>query len=184
MSRPLTLRMAQALKSGAPRALFAEVGHPSGTGRFWTGIGSKAWNGYTWSGSGQLGGVAPIKATSEVAIQEVVFWMAGVDADVVARLNGVVRNLQARVWLACLDNQDAVVADPYPLITAVLDYQTFEAQDDGTSVVTVVARTGFVSLERAIDEAWTPENQRLAFPTDTGLDQIPSLQNKEILLTW
>jgi len=184
VSRPLTLRMAEALKGGAPRAVFGEIGHPSGTGRFWTGVGLKSWNGHDWTGSGRMGGVAPIRATSELAIQEVVFWMAGVDDDVVARLNGDVRNLAATVWLACLDNQDNVIANPYLLINAILDYQTFEVQDDGTTLVTVIARTGFVSLERAIEEAWTPENQHLRFPTDTGCDQIPALQNKEILFTW
>jgi hypothetical protein len=184
VSRPLTMRMALALKAGAPRVVFAEIGHPSGTGRFWTGIGSKTWNGEAWSGSGQMGGVAPVKATSELAIQEIVFWMAGVDQDVVNRLNGSVRNYTATAWLACLDNQDNVVADPYQLLTAVLDYQQFKAQDDGTFIVNVIARTGFVSLERAIEEAWTPENQHALYPGDTGLDLVPTLQNKEILFEW
>jgi hypothetical protein len=184
MSRPITLRMAEALKAGAPRVVFAAVDHPSGMGRFWTGIGSKSWDGQTWTGSGRMGGVAPIRATSELAIQEVVFWMAGVDPEVAARLNGEVRNLTGDVWLACLDDRDEVIADPYPLLNAVLDYQTFDASDDLSVVVKVIARSGFVSLERAIDEAWTPENQHLRFAGDTGLDLIPSLQNKEILFTW
>jgi len=184
MSRPLTLAMAKALKGGAPRAIFAAVDHPSGIGRFWTGLGSKDWDGPTWTGSGLLGGVSPVKATSEIAIQEITFWMSGVDLDIVNRLNGDIHNLTGDVWLACLDNQDRVIADPYKLLNSVLDYQTFKLDDQGTATVFITARTGFVWLERSLDTAWTDQNQQLAYPGDTGNSLIDGLQNKDILFTW
>jgi hypothetical protein len=66
------------------------------------------------------------------------------------------------------------------LLTALLDYQSFSAQEDGTATVSIVARSGFYTLERALDEAWTPENQYLTYPLDTGLDMQPSLQNQQV----
>src|SRR5712664_637758 len=180
MSPPLTARMAESLRNRKPLALLAEIGHPSGTARFWTGIGTLSWNGFTWAGSGTLGSVAPIKHTSDLTIQEINFGLAGVDPAIVATLSDNVRNLSGKVWLACLGHGNAVVKDPFQIVDAVLDYQSFSAAEDGTVAISITARTGFYTLERALDEAWTTEEQKLTYPTDSGLDLISGLQNQTI----
>lgn len=180
MSPPMTARMAQAIKQRKPLALLAEIEHPSGTGRFWTGIGKLVWNGNTFTGSGQLGTVTPISHTSDLTIQDIQFSMVGVDPTIVAQLNDDVRNLAGRVWIACIaDGQ--VVRDPYQIVDAVLDYQSFSAGDDGTVVLSITAHTGFYTLARALDETWTSEEQKQIYPDDTGLDLIPSLQNQDLI---
>jgi hypothetical protein len=176
----LTARMAEALKSGAPRIVLVEIDHPAGVFRCWTGIGQLSWNGQVWTGIGILGQIAPVRSTNELAIQEIVFSLSGVEPESLALLEGSVRNRTGVVWLACLDEQGLVVADPLELLTALLDYQSFSAQEDGTATVSIVARSGFYTLERALDEAWTPENQYLTYPLDTGLDMQPSLQNQQV----
>lgn len=183
MAPPLTYRMAQALRARRPLALLAAIGHPAGTARFWTGIGPLQWGGYSWTGSGALGSIAPIKHTSAIAIQEINFAMSGVDPQVVAGLSDSVRNLGGQVWLACMGSNHAVVPDPYQIVDAVLDYQSLSAAADGTVSISITARTGFYTLERAIDEAWTTEEQKLTYPTDSGFDLIPSLQNQDIQWT-
>src|SRR5690242_9981491 len=102
MVPPLTARMAEALRKRKPLALLAEIEHPSGTARFWTGIGPLAWNGNTFTGSSTLGTVTPIKRTTDLVIQELNFQLAGVDPAIVATLDDDVRNRAGRVWLACL----------------------------------------------------------------------------------
>lgn len=176
----LTARMAQALKAGAPRVILAELDHPDGTFRCWTGIGQLRWNEQNWTGIGILGQINPVKASSELAIQEVVFSLSGVEPESLALLGGAVRNREGIVYLACLDERGAVIPDPWQIMAALLDYQTFSSQEDGTCVISIVARSGFYTLERAIDEAWTPENQYLTYPDDTGLDQQPLLQNQQV----
>jgi hypothetical protein len=99
---PLTYRMAEALRKRRPLALIAEIDHPNGPARFWTGIGKLDWNGFTWTGSGTLGSVAPITHTTNLIIQEINFGLAGVDPAIVATLGDNVRNLSGKVWLACL----------------------------------------------------------------------------------
>lgn len=183
MAPPLTSRMADALRKRKPLALLAEIEHPDGAARFWTGIGPLSWNGYTWTGSGTLGSVAPIRHTSDLAIQEINFGLAGVDPAIVATLDDNVRNLAGLVWLACVGPGNSVIRDPFQIVDAVLDYQSFSASEEGTVAISITARTGFYTLERALDEAWTTEEQKLLYPTDSGLDLISGLQNQTIQWT-
>jgi hypothetical protein len=183
MAPPLTYRMAQALRERNPLALLAEIEHPDGTARFWTGIGKLNWNGLVWTGTSTLGSVAPISNTSDLEIQEINFGLAGVDPAVVAALNDNVRNLSGKVWLACLAQGNNVVADPYLIVDSQLDYQSFSAQADGSVAISITARTGFYTLTRALDEAWTSEEQRVLYPNDSGLDLISSLQNQSLQWT-
>lgn len=175
--------MADALRKRRPLALIAEIDHPSGPARFWTGIGLLSWNGNTWTGTGTLGSVAPIKNTSDLIVQEINFGLAGVDPTIVATLGDNVRNLSGKVWLACLGSGNAVILDPFQIVDAQLDYQSFSAAADGTVAISITARTGFYTLDRALDEAWTTEEQQILYPTDSGLDLISGLQNQTLQWT-
>ena len=175
--------MAAALQDGAPRGLFVAIQHPSGTGYFATGIGSRTWNGQTWAGTGKFGSITPIKHTSDIAIQDITFSISGVDPMVLAGLSDAVENLNGSVWLYCLASDNSVVPDPYQLISSELDYQTFVIDETGMATVSIVAHSGFYTLSRAIEEAWTPQNQGDLFPTDTGLNMVPVLQNQKIQWT-
>lgn len=177
----MTARMAAAIKNRRPLALLAEIEHPSGTAFFWTGVGKLVWNGNTFTGSGQLGTVTPISHTSDLTIQDIQFTMVGVDPTIVAELNDNVRNLSGQVWLACIE-QGQVVRDPYQIVDADLDYQSFNAGDDGTVSLSITAHTGFYTLARALNETWTTEQQKVDFPGDSGLDLISALQNQD--LSW
>lgn len=182
MPRMITTRLAAALKNRLPLALLAEIEHPDGTARFWTGIGLLEWNGYTWTGSGTLGQITPIKQTSTLAIQELVFALAAVDPEVVATLSDDVRNRAGRVWLTCIGPGKTVI-DPYQIVDSELDYQSFTADADGKVIIAITARTGFYTLARALDESWTSEEQHVVYPTDSGLDLISALQNQELQWT-
>ena len=176
--------MAQALSEGWPRIVFAAIEHPDGTGYFHNGIGTRTWNGHTWTGTGTLGTISPVKHSSEIAIQDITFSLSGLDTTVVSQLNDDVRNLNGSVWLGCLNPvDDSVVADPYLIVDSELDYQVLDAQDNGTTTIQIVAHSGFYTLDRGVEEAWTPENQKLAYPTDTGMDMIPGLQKQDLQWT-
>jgi hypothetical protein len=178
-----TARMADAIVAGAPRGLFAAIEHPNGTAYFCTGVGSRVWNGQTWQGVGNLASVTPVKRTSEISIQDITFRLSGVDPEIVARLDDDVRNLNGSVWLACFDENDNVIPDPYRLVDSELDFQIYTVDADGTASIEIVAHSGFYTLDRGVDEAFTPENQKLTYPTDTGLDLIPGLQKKDLQWT-
>lgn len=183
MSPPITARMAEALRKRRPLFLLAEIEHPDGTARFWSGVGRLPWNGAIWYGSGALGTITPIKRTSELVIQDLTFALSAADPAIVATLDDDVRNRAGRVWLACRDRSGNVVADPMQIVDAELDYQSFSASEDGKVGIAITARTGFYTLERALDEAWTTEEQKLLYPDDSGLDMISGLQNQTLQWT-
>lgn len=167
--------MALALRQNYARAIFVSIEHPDGTGYFWSGIGSKVWNGHTWSGVGNLGNIAPVKHTSDIAVQDIVFTLSGVDADIAAQLNDDVRNRNGSAWLACINPLDqSIVADPLRLVDSLLDFQAYEVGEDGTATIQITAHAGFYTFGTR-DEAWTPQNQKRAYPDDTGMDMIPSI---------
>jgi hypothetical protein len=49
--------------------------------------------------------------------------------------------------------------------------------------ISITARTGFYTLDRALDEAWTSEEQHILYPNDSGLDLISGLQNQTLQWT-
>ncbi len=179
MARYFTAEMTDAIMAGRPKVPLIEIDHPSGTFRAWAGVGVLDWNGYEWTGAGNLISVAPIRATTDLQIQELMFSLSGVSIDVLALLEENVRNRIGQVWLACLDDQGQVIPDPWLMTDCELDYQKFDADDDGTCTVSVIGRAGFYTLDRPLDEVWSPENQKLTYPLDTGLDLLPALQNKK-----
>lgn len=182
MSRPISASMAAALDQGMPLLLLAEIEHPSGTARFWSGVGILQWNGQAWTGSGTLGTISPIRHTSDLKIQEIAFTMTGVSPADVSGLDDNVRNLSGQAWLACLDERGAVIADPLRIVDAELDFQSFSA-DDQSSILTITGRSGFYTLVRAIDERWSAEDQKQLYPDDAGLDFVAGLQNQDIQWT-
>lgn len=181
MNRMMTWRMAEALRDGQPLCLLAEIDHPGGMFRCWTGIGTLSYNGHDWTGAGLLGQIAPVRAVTDLAIQEVRFTMSGVDPDMIQRLETSVRNRTARAWLAALDDEERIVADPYEILDCEMDTQEFRAEENGTVTITIIARSGFYSLERAVDEVWSDQDQQRRFTGDTGLGDLASLQNQDVI---
>jgi len=178
----LTPEMADALQQGWPRLLLAEIDHPSGTFYGWSGLGILDYDGHQWTGLGVLGKVAPVKSSSELAIQEITFTLSGLRPEELALLDEVVQGRTGLLWLACLDPAGNVVRHPWLQLDATLDYQSFNTSESGEVSVQVVGHSGFRTLERTLDEVWSPEDQKSRFPDDTGLDDLPFLQNQEI--TW
>lgn len=185
---PMTDDMAQAFRNAQPLALIVDMTHPSGSGddghvRLWTGIGPLSWNGFLWTGAGRLLSIDPMESSIDLTIQDVQLSLAGVDPEKVALISDNIRNYTATAWLASLNLRGNVVRDPYLLRIITLDYQTLSAEENGTVTISVIGHTCFYSLERALDEVWSPENQKKIYPTDVGLDMINALQNQDVQWT-
>lgn len=180
--RPMTFEMAQHMRRRKPLALLGHIEHPDGDGRFWSGVGLLRWNGAQWTGAAKLGTITPIRHTSDLVIQEIQFQMSGVDPEIVATLNDDVRGRAGRAWLAGIAKGN-VVPNPIQIVDSQLDFQTYQIDEDGRATMAITARSGFYTLDRALDEAWTTEDQHLTYPDDSGLDMIPDLQNQDVIWT-
>jgi hypothetical protein len=148
----------------------------------WTGVGTLNYNGFEWRGIGILGSITPIKRTNDVAIQEVALTLSGVPPETTTWLSSSVRNRNAYSWLACVENM-IVVPDPYELTNLIMDYQSFTIDENGLASISINALSGFTTLERAIRDVWSDQDQKTRFPNDTGFNQLTLLQNQEIKWT-
>ena len=176
----LTYEMARAIRDRWPLCLLAEIDHPSGVFPAWPGVGDLEYRGRTWKGLGILGVISPIKSATDLAIQEVRFALSGVSQESLALLNPAVRNRPAQAWLASKNQRTgSIVRDPYQILDCEMDTQDFSVGEDGMATVYIIARSGFYTLERAVDEVWSDQDQQRRFPGDIGLRDLATLQNKE-----
>ncbi len=171
--------MAQALKDRRPLALLAEIDHPDALVHYWTGIGPMVYAGDTYTGLGRMGNIAPVGQISSMQIQELQFTFSGIPIDRATWLSDNIRNRSALAWLAAFDERGEVIDNPMPIVNALLNYQQFKIDDDGTASIILYAQTGFYSLERAIDEVWSTEDQQQRYPDDVGLDMIYLLRTRQ-----
>lgn len=179
----MTPEMAAALKARRPPIVLAEVGHPSGTGYFWSGVGALAYDGKTWTGMGRLAAVSPIVWTTDIQIQDVTFILVGVTPADAALINENIRGYRGLVWLGCLDETMNVIADPFRLARVAFDTMTMPDGDDGSVTIQIVGHPAFWNLTRSAELVWSPESQKRIYPDDTGMDCIPKLQNQELQWT-
>src|SRR5690606_37610763 len=85
VSRSLTAATAEAARADvAYPVYFVEMHFRSETSRAWTGVGSIAWNGETWQGTGQFGRVSAIEETTELRIAGITLELSGVDPALIA----------------------------------------------------------------------------------------------------
>jgi hypothetical protein len=170
----------RALKEGAPRAIFADIGHPDGDAHLWSGIGDIVWRGFTYRGAGHLASVQVSKKSAELRIDEVTMTLGGVNPDDLAGLSDEIRGREADIWLVCL-TPNFQVRGAMLIENMLLDYMTDSIGDDGMAAVTITAESGLWPLQRTTEEVWSPENQKLKYSTDTGLDLVPSMRSKQTL---
>lgn len=182
MSRGLTstIKSAAAAATIYP-AFLVEMDFSGGAVRVWTGMGSISWNGYTWLGVGDLGGISPISETSEVRANGISLTLSGVDS---ARVTDVLsedyRGRSCKVWLALLDSAGTVLADPDLRFSGVMDQASIE--DNGeTCTITMAAESRLVDLQRSRERRLTDEDQQNLFPGDRGLEFVAAMQDKELL---
>lgn len=182
--------MARGLTGALLAALQAQVVHPvffyegvfeAGTVRLWSGLGDITWDSQTWTGAGNLIGLTAIQETK-----------TGQATGFSVRLNGALTALislaiaQCRqgyagtVWVGALDNTGAIIADPFKAFRGRLDVS--DIVDEGEKcTITVTYESRIIDFERTRERRYTPEDQKIDYPTDTGFDQVAGLQDARVV---
>lgn len=179
MPRPSS-RLRKAILDGAPPCLLADIDHPDGMVHVWTGLGTLVYGGNTYLGVGILGRVTPIGSTMESVISDFKIELRGVPQTAAATLNANVRGRSADIWYGVLSPEGRVIDSPYLIANGVMDYQELQVGEDGSATVAITVIGGLWTLDQALNQAWTTEEQIKIYPGDTGLDALPSLVNKQV----
>lgn len=158
-------------------AIFLEGEFATGWGRWWSGLGEFAWNGYTWLGLGGLVKVSPISESTSVKAQGFSIDLSGQSsANLSLALQSCRQGKIGRVYLGALTAAGALVGTPYLVKQGKLDVAG--GTDDGQSaVITVSYEDRLIDLERPREWRYTTESQRQFYPDDLGFEFVPSLQD-------
>jgi len=175
--KELSINMAAALRSSTLRVAFlAEFVLAGGTYRFWSEAATLGWEGEDFTGVARLGRISGAGETAEIRTTETVYSLAGIsDFDALNDFLGTpVRGKIARAWLAVLDDDGQVIADPILIDESILDTATPTFSVDGAAVLNLNATSAMFYWQRPIALFITNEDQQVAFPGDTGFDRIPT----------
>lgn len=169
----------QALRDRRPLVLLVEIDHPSRFYRFWSSVGTLRYQGNDYIGAGMLGGIEVTRRSTELRLDEIKFWLSGVDPDELTGLLDDVRNRPAYSYLAAVDEQSKVIGTPFLLDEVLLDYQQETIGANGECRVEIIGQSGFWTLQRPTYKVYSREEWIRRFPLETGLDLVPTLRNKD-----
>jgi len=158
--------------------LLTKAQFDSGDVLMFSGTGEINFDGEAYMGGGNLLRVSSIEETQELKAVNVSYELAGVPSTMVAiALAEPYQGRPITSWFGVLD--DNMALDTYPIYGGYMD--TMQINDDGTeSSIALSTESGMVILRNAVDRNYTPEDQKIYYPDDKGLDFVPLIQDMEI----
>jgi hypothetical protein len=186
MPRPgMTTAMKNALATAHVfPVLLVELHFNSATSYVWTGYNNITWNGHTWLGVGNLGGVAEVVDTLEVSMNGTTLTLTGIPytdtlgaaVDPVSQvLNQCKQSNPVVIYFGLFDNSGlGLIADPVVAFLGRMDkIQINEGAESVVVQMNVEPRR--IDINRDRDRRYTDQDQRLTYPTDSGFKQVTDL---------
>lgn len=181
MARSLTTALKNAITATqvSPVILFY-ANFPSGAVRAWSGYGNLVFDGNTYTGVGDFGGVSEITEGTDQAARGVQFMLSGIPSSLVSTaLSEEYRGRTCSLWLGALNSSGALIADPYLLFSGRMDTMSIELGGD-TASITLTGENRLIDLKRVRARRYTHEDQQIDYPGDLGLEYVAGLQDKKI----
>ncbi len=164
-------------------AIMAEIDHPAGYVRAWTGIGTLQFGGHDWVGIGALGGVQGLQAASDIQIVDHAYILTNIPPDYEEFVNAKVKGRRASAYIAFLDDANKVIVEPLLIGRTTLDTNTLQVSESGSINLVIRGQSDLWQLEKPLNIALTSEEQKRRFPGDTGFDYITKLTVQRIAWT-
>ena len=176
MSRDLTAAMVAALSADTLRlGYFFEFVMDSATIRLSSTRRDISWNGYTWQGNGWFHGEESLEEDIDADPGTMTIKLTGIPALLLSSLlSDTSSDNSGKIYLVCFDAAGAVVADPYPMFTGLLDdIEISEGAERSDIRVSFVNR--LTLLEKTSGFRFTAAAQRSRYGDDAGFDYVASL---------
>ena len=181
MSRDITANLNTEFTSSSFKiAFFFKSVWSSGTTYVWTGYDDIAWDSQTWTGVGHLMGIPSVSETKEVQANGAAFSLSGVPSSLVSLiLSDARQGNEVSLWVAAIDTDGSIIADPYKLFSGLMDVPGIQEGGD-TSIITLQAENRLIELDRSREIRYTDRFQQDRYSGDLGLQYVATLQNKAI----
>lgn len=183
MARDLTANMVTQVTAATLEPIFLmALTLPSGTLRFWNGIGDLIWSANTYTGSANLITFSEVVETQSLEARGIRFNLNGIESNILSAVLDSANELQrgtVDLWMAALDSSGAIVADPFKLFSGYVDTTEIEEGGETCSVV-LNAESKLVALKRTKTRRYTSEDQKLEYSGDKFFDFVVFLQDQNI----
>lgn len=180
MTRPLAPAVLHAVGASVARLVWlVRLDYPSGVVTACSAPFPLVWGGETYFGVGSLGSVGAADEGAELQSYSLQITLAGVKPEyVAAALGEAYQGRDARVYVAMLDADHAVIGDPVLVFRGRMDTQDIELGTEATITVTIVSR--LVDWDRPRISRYTNEDQQSRFPGDRAFEFVNSLVDATI----
>lgn len=180
MTRSITSNMLTQLSAKEVELFLAlKLNFDSGTIALWTGYGDITFGSQLYTGAGTLLGFSTVEETSEIAARGAQVTLDGIQTSIVSlALTESYQGRQALIYLGALSS-GSVVADPTLIFDGRMDVMTIEDSGE-TCSISLTLESRLIDLERARVRRYTPEDQKINFPNDKGLDFVSDLTDKVV----
>jgi hypothetical protein len=165
------------LKSSYIRlGIFAELHFRSSIEYVWSGLGSISWNGQTWLGLGELGGISGVTEATDLTAQGITITLSGIRPALLTEVKDQVQlGLPAKIYLVLMD-ANVVPVDSISCYVGRMDQPSIVEGTD-SDIISISVENRLSDLQRAQFRRLTDQDQRREFPNDDGFKFVTQLQD-------
>lgn len=181
MARTLPAALATEFDAAQLKPFYAvELDFDSGVLRFWTGYGTITANGEEYEGAALVLGISSANENIDLSADGITISFSGLDSSIVAvTLTQNYRGRSAKVFMGALDALNQPVSDMYQVFAGRMDIMSIQ-EDGQTATISLQVENVLIDLERPRTRKFTDEEQRKRFPGDASLENVASLQDRQI----
>ena len=154
----------------------------SGPLYIWSGNGTLIYSSTDYLGVGDLISIGQISEKTDLTATGVSITLAGIKQSLLTlALSEPYQNRSVTIRLGAINESGDLVSSPIIMFQGKMDVMTI--QDNGaTATITVQCENKLIQLDRAFVRRYTAEDQKIDFPSDTGLDFMAKIQG--IAIPW
>lgn len=183
MPRAMTAAMASAFQATVLYpAIFVDLGFLDGHLYVWSGVGTVAWNGQSWSGVGSLGNISIIEEGANIQARGITLGLSGVDSSLLGGvLQNLVQQLPVVVYLGLFSGPGSTspINDPVIIWEGQTDQPTIEIT--GTSaMISLNCESRLLEMNVLVDRRYTNDDAQVTAPGDQAFMFVNSIQELQI----
>lgn len=138
------------------------------------------WSGDTYSGLGVFGKVSPVEEAAEQRKYALDFSLSGVDPALISvALQEFYQGRDVKFWLALLDSNYEIIADPVLAFWGLMDTMDVVAGTEAEITVTAVDRRS--RWEKGAGLRFNHATQQSLYPGDLGFEFVEQMVEKELV---
>lgn len=134
----------------------------------WSGTHTLSYGGHNYVGVGHVAGMSTLRKNDDLEHVEQQLTLSGLDPSALTDLDSSVRGRTAKVWLAALNDDGQIIADPLLLQDLLQDTLQWERSADDTVTLRLNTFEALPFVGRATGTKWSHDGQLAAYADDVG----------------